>query len=228
MAAHAHSLVHRTRDSDDVRGLSERPALCARSARTQPALCPARLLLSLATRTHPRCAPPRARTHPLPLLCVPHVCSCHRQHTHSHPAPPCARARARGSLFFCFVNCCGPRARPPATPASARTQTHTHTHRLQNTLAQRGPSRARSAVKAAIRDPNPVVFLETELMYGTTFPISDACEKDDFVLPLDKAKIMRTGTDVTIVTFSRMVGLALQVGLALDAYIYVYMCKIYV
>lgn len=66
------------------------------------------------------------------------------------------------------------------------------------------------AVKAAIRDPNPVVFLENELMYGTSFSISPECEKDDFVLPLDKAKVMRAGADVTIVSFSRMVGLCLQ------------------
>ena len=67
-----------------------------------------------------------------------------------------------------------------------------------------------SAVKAAIRDPNPVVFLENELMYGTSFPISAEVEKDDFVLPMDKAKIMRAGTDITLVSFSRMVGLCLQ------------------
>jgi hypothetical protein len=65
-------------------------------------------------------------------------------------------------------------------------------------------------VKASIRDPNPIVFLENELMYGTSFPISDECAKDDFVLPLDKAKVMRQGADVTIVSFSRMVGLCLQ------------------
>eukprot|EP00283_Hemiselmis_rufescens_P010107 CAMPEP_0173432182 /NCGR_PEP_ID=MMETSP1357-20121228/10068_1 /TAXON_ID=77926 /ORGANISM="Hemiselmis rufescens, Strain PCC563" /LENGTH=378 /DNA_ID=CAMNT_0014396749 /DNA_START=1 /DNA_END=1137 /DNA_ORIENTATION=+ len=69
---------------------------------------------------------------------------------------------------------------------------------------------ARGLMKAAIRDPNPVVFLENELMYGTSFPISAECEKDDFVLPLDKAKVMRAGTDVTLVSFSRMVGLCLE------------------
>ncbi len=66
---------------------------------------------------------------------------------------------------------------------------------------------AKGLLKAAIRDPNPVVFLESELMYGQSFEIPD---DKDFVLPIGKAKIEREGTDVTIVSFSRMVGVALQ------------------
>ncbi|MBL4615642.1 MAG: pyruvate dehydrogenase complex E1 component subunit beta, partial [Magnetovibrio sp.] len=66
---------------------------------------------------------------------------------------------------------------------------------------------AKGLLKAAIRDPNPVVFLEDELLYGTTF---DVPESDDFVIPIGKAKIERAGTDVTITAFSRMVGLALE------------------
>ena len=62
-------------------------------------------------------------------------------------------------------------------------------------------------LKAAIRDPNPVVFLENEMMYGQSF---DVPAGDDFVLPIGKAKIERAGTDVTITAFSRMVGVALQ------------------
>jgi len=62
-------------------------------------------------------------------------------------------------------------------------------------------------LKAAIRDPNPVVFLENELLYGTTF---DVPADDDFVLPIGKAKVERAGTDVTITAFSRMVGMALD------------------
>jgi len=62
-------------------------------------------------------------------------------------------------------------------------------------------------LKAAIRDPNPVVFMENELLYGTIF---DVPESDEFVLPIGKAKIERTGTDVTITAFSRMVGVALE------------------
>ncbi|KAF1330784.1 Pyruvate dehydrogenase e1 component subunit beta, partial [Globisporangium splendens] len=69
---------------------------------------------------------------------------------------------------------------------------------------------ARGLLKAAIRDPNPVVVLENELMYGVSFPVSEEAQSKDFVLPIGKAKIMKAGTDVTIVAFSRMVGYALE------------------
>lgn len=65
-------------------------------------------------------------------------------------------------------------------------------------------------MKAAIRDNNPVVILEHELMYGTSFPMSDEAQDKDFVIPIGKAKIEREGTDVTIISFSKMVGLALE------------------
>tara|TARA_R110002020_G_scaffold36894_4_gene110894 strand:- start:3072 stop:4541 length:1470 start_codon:yes stop_codon:yes gene_type:complete len=57
---------------------------------------------------------------------------------------------------------------------------------------------AKGLLKAAIRDPNPVVFLENEILYGHTFDVPDM---DDFVVPIGKAKIERAGTDVTIVSF---------------------------
>jgi len=66
---------------------------------------------------------------------------------------------------------------------------------------------AKGLLKAAIRDPNPVVFLEHEMMYGLEF---DVPEVDDWVLPIGKAKVRREGTDVTITAHSRMVGFALQ------------------
>jgi pyruvate dehydrogenase E1 component beta subunit len=66
---------------------------------------------------------------------------------------------------------------------------------------------AKGLLKAAIRDPNPIVFLENEIMYGQSFPVP---ADPDFVLPIGKAKIERAGTDVTITAFSRMVGVALQ------------------
>ncbi|CRK33669.1 hypothetical protein BN1708_019271, partial [Verticillium longisporum] len=62
---------------------------------------------------------------------------------------------------------------------------------------------AKGLMKAAIRDPNPVVVLENELLYGQTFPMSEAAQKDDFVIPFGKAKIERAGSDLTIVTLSR-------------------------
>ena len=66
---------------------------------------------------------------------------------------------------------------------------------------------AKGLLKAAIRDPNPVVFLEHELIYGESFDVPDV---EDWVLPIGKAKIRRTGSDVTITAHSRMVGFALQ------------------
>ena len=66
---------------------------------------------------------------------------------------------------------------------------------------------AKGLLKAAIRDPNPVVFLEHEMLYGESF---DVPELDDWILPIGKAKIKREGSDVTLVAHSRMVGFALQ------------------
>ncbi|WP_421723640.1 pyruvate dehydrogenase complex E1 component subunit beta [Bauldia sp.] len=57
---------------------------------------------------------------------------------------------------------------------------------------------AKGLLKAAIRDPNPVVFLENEILYGQSFEVP---KLDDFVLPIGKAKIARAGSDVTIVSF---------------------------
>jgi len=64
---------------------------------------------------------------------------------------------------------------------------------------------ARGLLKAAIRDPNPVVFLENELMYNEVFEVSDKVMDKDFVLPIGKAKIQREGKHVTVVSFSRPV-----------------------
>jgi pyruvate dehydrogenase E1 component beta subunit len=65
---------------------------------------------------------------------------------------------------------------------------------------------AKGLLKAAIRDPNPVIFLENEILYGQQFDVPDDV---DFVLPIGKAKIERPGKDVTITAFSIMVGKAL-------------------
>ncbi len=66
---------------------------------------------------------------------------------------------------------------------------------------------AKGLLRAAIRDPNPVIVLENEILYGHTF---DCPTDEDFILPLGKAKIERVGKHVTIVAFSIMVGVALQ------------------
>lgn len=63
----------------------------------------------------------------------------------------------------------------------------------------------RGLLKAAIRDPDPVVFLENELLYGIAYPVDDKITSKDFVLPIGKAKIMKAGKDVTIVAHSKAV-----------------------
>jgi len=67
---------------------------------------------------------------------------------------------------------------------------------------------AKGLLKAAIRDPNPVIFLENELMYGQSF--SGVSTDEDEIIPIGKAKILREGSDVTIIAFSLMVGKVLQ------------------
>ena len=73
---------------------------------------------------------------------------------------------------------------------------------------------AKGLLRAAIRDPNPVIFLENEIMYGQTF---DCPTAEDFILPIGRAKVEREGSDVTIVAFSIMVGMAMQAADALAA-----------
>ena len=71
---------------------------------------------------------------------------------------------------------------------------------------------AKGLLKAAIRDPNPVIFLENEVMYGQSFDVPEA---EDWVVPIGRANIVRTGSDVTITAFSIMVGKALEAAEAL-------------
>ncbi len=66
---------------------------------------------------------------------------------------------------------------------------------------------AKGLLKAAIQSPDPVVFLENELLYGRSFEVP---ELDDYTLPIGKARIIRKGSDVTIVSYSIGVGLALE------------------
>jgi len=71
---------------------------------------------------------------------------------------------------------------------------------------------AKGLIKAAIHDPNPVVVLEHELMYGVSFDMTDEELSKVFVIPIGKAKIVREGSNITIVTFFKSVGLALEVA----------------
>ena len=73
---------------------------------------------------------------------------------------------------------------------------------------------AKGLLRAAIRDPNPVIVLENEILYGQTFE----CPTDpDFILPIGQAKVERAGTDVTIIGFSIMVSMAMQAAETLAA-----------
>lgn len=81
-------------------------------------------------------------------------------------------------------------------------------------IAPYDASDAKGLLKAAIRSEDPVVFLENELVYGRTFELP---ELDDHVLPIGKARIMREGSDVTIVSYSIGVGLALEAAEKLAA-----------
>jgi pyruvate dehydrogenase E1 component beta subunit len=74
-------------------------------------------------------------------------------------------------------------------------------------IAPYDASDAKGLLKSAIRDPNPVIFLENEMLYGISFP---APEEEDYLVPIGQAKILREGSDVTITAFSLMVKVALE------------------
>jgi len=69
---------------------------------------------------------------------------------------------------------------------------------------------AKGLIKAAIRDPNPVVVLEHELLYGVSFPMTDEQQSKDYVIEIGKARVEREGTDVTLISYSKQVGLILE------------------
>ena len=75
-------------------------------------------------------------------------------------------------------------------------------------------SDAKALMKAAIRDPNPVVFLENEIVYGRSFPVP---KMDDYVLPIGKARVIKEGKDVTLVAYSICVGMILEAAEKLAA-----------
>src|SRR5687767_6076355 len=71
---------------------------------------------------------------------------------------------------------------------------------------------AKGLLKAAIRDPNPVIFLENEIVYGKSFPVP---KLDDFVLPIGKARVVRSGAHVTLVSHSISIGMCIEAAEAL-------------
>jgi pyruvate dehydrogenase E1 component beta subunit len=79
-------------------------------------------------------------------------------------------------------------------------------------VAPYGAADAKGLLKAAIRDPNPVVFLENEIMYGQSF---DVPKFDDFVLPIGKARVHKTGNDLTLVSFGIGIKYAIDAAAAM-------------
>src|SRR5580704_2352571 len=100
----------------------------------------------------------------------------------------------------------GPAARVAAQHSQDYTPWYAHVPGL-TVIAPYGAADAKGLLKAAIRYPNPVVFLENEILYGHSFPVP---KLDDFVLPIGKAKVARPGGDVTIVAWSMGMSYALK------------------
>jgi pyruvate dehydrogenase E1 component beta subunit len=92
----------------------------------------------------------------------------------------------------------GPAARVAAQHSQDYSAWYSHIPGLK-VIAPYTAADAKGLLKAAIRDPNPVIFLENEILYGHSFPVPKI---DDFVLPIGKARIARAGRDVTIVSVS--------------------------
>ncbi len=99
----------------------------------------------------------------------------------------------------------GPASRVGAQHSQCYASWYAHVPGLR-VVAPYSAADAKGLMKAAIRDPNPVVFLENEILYGRTF---DVPVSDDYVVPLGKARIARPGRDVTIAAFSISVAHAL-------------------
>ncbi|MFT0891680.1 pyruvate dehydrogenase complex E1 component subunit beta [Pseudochelatococcus sp. G4_1912] len=92
----------------------------------------------------------------------------------------------------------GPAARVGAQHSQDYSAWYSHVPGLK-VVAPYSAADAKGLLKAAIRDPNPVIFLENEILYGHSFPVP---KMDDFVLPIGKARIARSGSDVTLVAWS--------------------------
>jgi pyruvate dehydrogenase E1 component beta subunit len=102
----------------------------------------------------------------------------------------------------------GPAARVAAQHSQDYSAWYAHVPGLK-VIAPYSAADAKGLLKAAIRDPNPVIFLENEILYGRSFPVP---KLEDWVLPIGKAHIARPGTDVTIVAWS--MGMTYALGAA--------------
>jgi pyruvate dehydrogenase E1 component beta subunit len=100
----------------------------------------------------------------------------------------------------------GPAARVAAQHSQDFSAWYSHVPGLK-VIAPYTASDAKGLLKSAIRDPNPVIFLENEILYGQSFQVP---KLDDFLVPIGKAKIVRPGSDVTIVAWSIGMSYALK------------------
>ena len=107
----------------------------------------------------------------------------------------------------------GPAARVGAQHSQDYSSWYAHVPGLK-VIAPYFAADAKGLLKAAIRDPNPVIFLENEIAYGRSFPVP---KLEDFVVPIGKARIVKPGKDVTIVAHSICVGLILEASEKLAA-----------
>ena len=107
----------------------------------------------------------------------------------------------------------GPAARVGAQHSQDYSSWYAHVPGLK-VIAPYFAADAKGLLKAAIRDPNPVIFLENEIAYGRSFPVP---KLDDFVVPIGKARIVKAGKDVTLVAHSICVGLILEASEKLAA-----------
>ena len=114
-----------------------------------------------------------------------------------------------GGLVHCPIVFRGPNgaaARVGAQHSQCYASWYAHCPGLK-VVAPYSASDAKGLLKSAIRDNSPVIFLEHELLYGETFSVP---QNDDYLVPIGKAKILKAGTDITLVSFSLAVGKCLR------------------
>src|SRR5438128_145776 len=100
----------------------------------------------------------------------------------------------------------GAAARVAAQHSQAYSAWYSHIPGLK-VIAPYSAADAKGLLKSAIRDPNPIIFLENEILYGHSFPVP---KLDDYLVPIGKAKVVRAGSDVTIVAWSMGMSYALK------------------
>src|SRR5271166_93784 len=118
--------------------------------------------------------------------------------------PYMSGGQVRVSIVFRGPN--GPAARVAAQHSQDYSSWYSHVPGLK-VIAPANAADAKGLLKAAIRDPNPVVFLENEILYGHSSPVP---KLDEYVLPIGRARVVRPGKDVTIVAWSMGMSYALK------------------